>query len=193
MHDILRGVTSRLSIGVATAIVTTIVVAGGLAYASQTESVPNNSVTTAKIRNNAVTSAKIRNNTIRTADLHPSVRNQLGVPGPAGPAGPPGPAGAAARFAFVAASAGPVSLIRGSGVTGVGRIGVGIYSVTFASSIAGCGKIATLTDNAGGTVQTGQIGAEETGANTVWVRTTNSAGAPADRLLGDGFTLMVLC
>ena len=196
MHDILRGVTSRLSVGVATAIVTTVVVAGGLAYAAQTENVPNGSVTTAKIVNGAVTSAKIRNATIRAVDLHPSVSSQLGVPGPAGPAGPagpPGPAGAAARFAFVAASAGPVNLINGSGVTSVGRIGVGVYNVTFGASIANCGKIATLTDNAGGVAQTGQITAEETGANTVWVRTFNSAGAAADRALGDGFTLMVLC
>ena len=196
MHNILRGVTSRLSIGVATAIVTTVIVAGGLAYASTTESVPNNSVTTAKIANGAVTSAKIRDNTIRAGDLSLSVRNQLGVPGPAGPAGPqgpPGPAGAAARFAFVSANAGGASLLNGSGVTSVGRVGVGIYNVTFAASIANCGKIATLTDNAGGTVTTGQIGAEETGANTVWVRTTNSAGTAADRPAGDGFTLMVLC
>ena len=159
---------SRLAVAVTSVIVTTVVVAGGIAVAS----VPNNSVTTAKIRNGAVTSAKIRDKTIRSVDLHPSV-----LP----------------RFAHVNAGVIGSTLINGRGVSNVGRVAVGQYTVTFAASVASCGLIATLTDNATGTSSNGEISAERDNNNTVRVRTYNSAGTPEDTLSTDGFTLMLAC
>lgn len=58
---------SRLAVAITAVIVTTVVIAGGVAAAS----VPNNSVTTAKIRNNAVTTAKIKNGAVTT----PKIKN----------------------------------------------------------------------------------------------------------------------
>ena len=184
MNDILRGVTSRLSVGVATAIVTTVVVAGGLAYAAQTESVPNNSVTTAKIRNGAVTSAKIRNKTIQGIDIKPGAvgPGQLGI-------------NVRPRWAKVDAGV-STSLIRGRGAVSASRIAAGAYRVVFASPVNNCGWTVSRNDNASGIVSAGEIGVEQESTaltSNLYVRTFNSAGVQADMSSTDGFTLVISC
>lgn len=83
MAGMIQTAASRASTIVVTAIVTTVVIAGGVAFAA----VPSNSVTSAKIVDgtiqavdlgpNSVTSAKIANNSITNVDLTAGLRGQL--------------------------------------------------------------------------------------------------------------------
>ncbi len=57
--------SSRLAVAITSVIVTTVVIAGGIAAAS----VANNSVNSAKIVNNSVRSIDIRNNDVTSADI----------------------------------------------------------------------------------------------------------------------------
>lgn len=58
-------VGSRLAVAITTAIITTVVVAGGIALAS----VPNNSVGSTKIINESIRSEDIRNGAVKSADI----------------------------------------------------------------------------------------------------------------------------
>ena len=66
-------VGSRLAVAITTAIITTVVVAGGIALAS----VPNNSVNSAKIVNNTIRSEDIRNGGIAYVDLGGGIRPRM--------------------------------------------------------------------------------------------------------------------
>lgn len=85
---------SRLAVAITTAIVTTVVVAGGIAVAS----VPNNSVGTGKIIDNSIRSRDIRNGAVRSIDIGNGVvtgadiRNGSVQPGDLAPAARAGPA-----------------------------------------------------------------------------------------------------
>jgi hypothetical protein len=61
----------------------------------------SNAVTSAKIASNAVTNAKIANGTIQPADLSAAAKTS-GPPGSPGPSGPSGPAGSAGNNSLVA-------------------------------------------------------------------------------------------
>ncbi len=179
----MKKLVSQLAVAVAGGLVAVTLMGGGPVGAF---SVPNNSVNSAKIVNNSVQGVDIRQNTVTSADIR---NGTIGV----------GDMNNAAKsrlvnlYAFVDADSGGATLLSGRGVTGVSRIGVGVYSVTFNRSVQGCGKLATLTDEGGGIAAEGEIAVEGFQLNGIWVRTFDSAGAPEDRAATDGFTLMVLC
>ena len=146
----------------------------GIAHAA-TESVPNNSVTSAKIVNETIQSVDIKNFTIAPNDLQ--VRIQP-------------------RFAHVSANSGGAAIIQARGVSSVSRISTGQYGVTFANPVANCGWFATLTDNSDGSSSPGEISVElntSSDPNTLRVRTYNSAGALTDQSATHGFSVRVDC
>ncbi len=174
---------SQIGLVVAASLVTVTLMGGGPVGAFN---VPNNSVNSAKIVNNSVQGVDIRNNSVGSFDIR---NGTVGV----GDMNNVAKSRLVNLFAFVDADNTGATLLEDRGVTGVARINVGTYAVTFNRPITNCGKLATLTDNGGGTAPAGEIAVEETGANTVWVRTRNSAGTLTDSLGSDGFTVMILC
>ncbi len=126
---------SRLAVAITSVIVTTVVVAGGIAVAS----VPNNSVNSAKIVNGTIQGIDIKNGTIQGIDI---ANGSVGVADLAPTALP--------LFARVGNDAdnNPV-LVAGRGVTSVVKRGepVNDYLVTFNRSIANCGWTATINAN----------------------------------------------
>ncbi len=174
-RQFLKTAASRTATAVGAATIAAVVVAGSLSIAqAATETVPNNSVT----------SAKIVNGTIQGIDIKPGAvgPGQLGI-------------NVRPRWAKVDAGV-STSLIRGRGAASASRISAGVYSVRFVSPITSCGWSATRNDNDAGVVGAGQIAVERGSAAdpfTLWVRTTNSAGTQTDTSDSDGFTLVVSC
>ena len=174
-RQFLKTAASRTATAVGAAAIAAVVVAGSLSVAqAATESVPNNSVT----------SAKIVNGTIQGIDIKPGAvgPGQLGI-------------NVRPRWAKVDAGV-STSLIRGRGAVSASRVGVGVYRVVFASPVNNCGWTVARNDNGAGVVSPGEIGVEQESValtNNLWVRTWNSAGAPAEMSADDGFTLMVSC
>jgi hypothetical protein len=123
-----------------------------------------------------------------------------GPPGPQGDQGDQGDVGPAGpgnlRWAKVDADATSATLLSGSGVTSVSKVGT-VYNVTFDSPIVGCGWTATLNDNTGGAVLPGEIAIEAATSSatetSLYVRTYNSAGTQGVPDDSDGFTVMVSC
>ena len=99
-------------------------------------------------------------------------------------------------WAKIDADAGAAAVLHGSGVVSAASVAPGIFSVTFSNSVVGCGWVATRNDNLDGVSIAGEV-AIELGSSidptTLWVRTFDSAGAPADPSPSDGFTIQVDC
>ncbi len=174
-RQFLKTAASRTATAVGAATIAAVVVAGGLSIAQAApESVPNNSVT----------SAKIVNGTIQGIDIKPGAvgAGQLGV-------------NARPRWAKVNAGLN-TSLIRGRGAVSAQRLAAGVYAVEFTSPVTNCGWVATRNDNAASSAGPGEITVElESAASTtrLWVRTFNSAGTQTEMVDDDGFTLTISC
>jgi len=172
----IRKAGTRVATVVGAVVIAAVVGTGALGIAhAAVESVPNNSVNSAKIVNNTVQSIDIKDGTIAPADLQTRIRP---------------------RFAHVSANAGGATILQARGVASVSRINAGGYLVTFSQSVQGCGWTATLTDDDAGSAAAGEISVERYAVddpNTLWVRTYSSAGAQTDRPNGDGFTVRVDC
>ncbi|MFN3257473.1 MAG: hypothetical protein ACE37B_17450 [Ilumatobacter sp.] len=101
------------------------------------------------------------------------------------------------RWAKVDADTDGATLLAGSGVSSVARQFEGSFSVTFDSSVVGCGWTASLNDNAAGSSVPGEISVElfsgAVAEPRLWVRIYDSAGVLVDPLGDDGFTVMVTC
>ena len=171
----LRTVASRTATAVGAAVITTMVVAGGLSVAqAATESVPNNSVTSAKIVNGTIQGIDVKDGAIGPADLSVNARP---------------------RWAKVSGGTSG-ALLRGRGVASSSRIGTGTYRVTFDAPVTRCGWTATRNDNGAGLAGAGQISIEQESpadATTLLVNTYNPAGTPTDTAADDGFTLVLSC
>ena len=174
-RPLLRTIASRTATAVGAVVITTVVVAGGLGVAqAATESVANNSVTSAKLVNGTVQGIDIKNGTVTPLDLSPAARP---------------------RWAKIDGSTNG-TVIRGRGVASSTHLSAGNYVVTFTGPIANCGWTATLNDNAAAGAAPGQIAVEQNGpsdATTLRVRTYDAAGVQADTAAGDGFTVVVSC
>jgi hypothetical protein len=182
---------------VGTAVITAVVVSGTLSVAQAAseavaENVPNNSVNSAKIVNGSVQGVDIKDATITGADIADGgvttfdiSDNTIG-PGDLNVNLRP-------RWARINGGASP-SVLAGRNVTSVAHQGVGVYRVSFNRDVSACSYTATLTDNANGVANPGEIAIERgTAVNDVWVRTYTSTGAAADTASGHGFTLAVYC
>ncbi len=201
---------SRLAIVLTTVIVTTVVLVGGVALATVgrnsvgSPQIKNGSIKSVDIANGTVRAVDIANGTVSTADLkNDSVRGvdiRDGTIASAdiadGSVSVDDLAPTLLRWAKVDADAAGAELLSGRGVASVARLGIGIYEVSFDDPVDGCGWIATLNENVGGIVGSGEIGVElESTAipNDLFVRTWDSAGVPADLPSSDGFTVQVVC
>jgi hypothetical protein len=156
---------------------------GGTSYAAL--KLPRNSVAAEQIRTGAVRSAEIKDRSIRTADLAPSsrsaLRGQTGPQGPAGPAGALGPQGPAGPTYWAAIDSGG-GRDRGNAVTSNHNAGTGVYRLTFAVNVGGCGASATLACVPGGAVTDPPAGRITVSPDPpgIVVRTYDAAGAVAD-------------
>lgn len=161
-----------------------------------TPKIANNAVTAAKIRDNAVVRRKIANNAVSSAQVQTGsllatdfAEGQIpeGPAGPAGPAGPQGPAGVVTRLTAVVNSSG--ALARSQGTTSAGRLSEGSYEVVFNQNISACTYVASPGSPTGSPLPVGQIAVGTQTANSVLVRTRDSAGVLADL----SFHLIVVC
>ena len=99
-------------------------------------------------------------------------------------------------WAKVDADTGSAHLLHWSKAVSAAWISTGVFAVTFESSVIGCGWLATRNDNLDGVSTAGEISVELGGAldpKTLWIRTYDSSGAPADPSSTDGFTVQVDC
>jgi hypothetical protein len=169
-----RTLASRTASVVGAVVVTAVVVSGGLGVAQAARlSVPNNSVTSAKIVNGTIQGVDIKDGAIAPADLSVNARP---------------------RWAKV--DAGPTTtLIRGRGAASATRAALGVYRVSFETPITNCGWTATLNDNDASSTPPGEIGVErEAGtSNNLLIRTFNSAGVQSESSEDNGFTVVVSC
>lgn len=135
---------SRLTYANVMATIAVFVALGGSSYAALTitgKQVKNNSLTGKDIKN--LKSADVANRSLLAQDFATGQlpRGEQGLTGPAGTPGAPGAPGAPAtkHFAFIRWTAPTtVQVEYGSGVTGVTRVGLGEYDVSFARNVAGC-------------------------------------------------------
>jgi hypothetical protein len=124
---------------------------GGSSYAAVQLS--KGEVKSRHIAKNAVKSGKVKNGSLRAKDfragqLPAGPQGAKGDPGPQGPkcdAGPQGPEGDAGTpatrlYAHVKSDG---ALNYGSGVTGVSRLGTGVYSVNFERPLTQCSPVFT--------------------------------------------------
>jgi len=158
---------------------------GGTSYAAF--SLPRNSVGSMQIRSGAVRGSEVRNGALGTSDLSPRARRALhGATGPAGPAGPIGPSGPSATPLF--------AIVRGSGelaggtATGAVPSGLGMYTVSFSRSVAGCAATATLGTSDNTAAAAGRITVNLVN-DGVGVQTFGPDGAPSNQ----PFHLIVAC
>lgn len=134
-----RVLGSRLAVAITSVIVTTVVVAGGIAAAT----VPNDSVTSAKIVNGTIQSIDIKDGTIQGVDIANQTVDAADLALTMRP-----------LWARVGADAeGNPVLVAGRGVTSVEKRVVGdeqnipYYLVTFNRSVAACGWTATINNS----------------------------------------------
>ncbi len=118
-------------------------------------------------------------------------------PPPTGPApaakplAPDGTRGMALMSAAVRVSGTTATLVRGSGVTSITRIGAGLYQVIFDRDVTQCFYVATIGDPFQGNSPQGFIDVAARGgnANGVFIETHDPSNALADR----SFQLLVFC
>ena len=174
-HHLVRTIASRTATAVGAAVITAVVVAGGLSIAqAATESVPNNSVTSAKILNGTIQGIDVRDGAITPADLGVNARP---------------------RWAKVSGGSSG-ALLRGRGVAGTSHVATGTYRVSFDAAITNCGWTATRNDNGAGLAGAGLISIEQESAadpTTLLVTTYNPAGTPTNTASDDGFTIAISC
>lgn len=182
---------SRLAVAITSVIVTTVVIAGGIAAAT----VPNDSVTSAKIVNGTIQGIDIKDGTIGGVDIANQSVDAADLAQPLRP-----------LWARVGGDAdGNPVLVAGRGVTSVVKRGTDFpsYLVTFNRSVLACGWTATINNNnyfgppAGWGVVTAENdgGPDTTGpADALRVRLFDLDGVPA-ALGGDTttFTVSVDC
>jgi hypothetical protein len=137
----------RPSPAMAVALIALFVALGGGAYALTiprnsvgSEQLKQGSVTGAKLANGAVTSAKVKDGSLLTEDFKAGQlpRGAKGNPGPTGNPGAKGDKGdpATKLFATIHTTASVATLIHGSGVANIERLGTGITRVTFTRSVS---------------------------------------------------------
>jgi hypothetical protein len=183
MQGFLKTTGSYAAVILTTAVVTAVLVGGGVAFAV-VQTVPNNSVNSAKIIDGSVRSIDlhtgsvatedIRNGTIGTVDLGPGIRP-----------------------AWAKVNAGPsTSLITGSGVDAVTRESPGVYKVSFDAAITGCGYVATRNAVDAEAATPSFLTVERASgidAFSVLVKSWSDTGAIADFSEDNGFTVVVYC
>ena len=173
-----RLLSLRPSPAMAVALTALFVALGGSAYAL--------TITGSSIVNGSVSAADIRNYTLTGKDM---VKDGVGgVTIKESRLGPVPFSDALSHSAVV----GPLGqFVRGRGVTSVARTAVGLYQVIFNRDVRGCFYNATVGDVGAAGPPGGQVtvGALESNANGVTVRTTNSAGELGNR----PFHLLVSC
>lgn len=169
-----------------TATVALFVALGGSSYAAL--KLPKNSVGDQQIRASAVRSSEVLDRSLGVRDLSTAARSSLrGAAGAAGPVGPQGPPGApAAKYFAVVQPSG--AFVRGNATSGGKAGGIGTYSVSFATPVAGCAYSATLATTDGGAAPAVRVTVSDA-QGAVGVQTYDAAGAPVDA----GFHLVVAC
>jgi hypothetical protein len=186
---------SRVTYANVTATIALFIALGGTSYA--VTQLPRNSVGAQQIRRGAVAGSEIRSGAVRSTDvenrtllirdLSPEARRSLrGKTGPVGPQGPPGPG---TIFAAAVTSSGVVA--RSVGVSANGYAGNSSYMVGFNRDVSACFAVATLSDVPEGGMSVPENGEIVTSikGSSVFVRTRNSSGTPADL----PFHLVVSC
>jgi hypothetical protein len=214
-------ISRRAATVVAAVVLTTVIVSGTLDVAQAARAaIPNNSVNSAKIVDNSVASGDIRNETVAAVDIKNgavgAAEIATGAVGTAeiadstvsgadiatgGVARSDLAAGQRVNWAHVDAGTTTVSIIAGTGVNSVTRVGTGTYTVVFNSSqvvdASQCGITVDRSANAaGGGVDQGFITAAPESAinpNNVVVTTHNLAGAATDTAEAQGFTVVLYC
>jgi hypothetical protein len=174
------------------------VVTGKIKKGAVTESrIADGAVTTNKIADNAVTTSKIANDAVTGDKVKESTLGQ--VPSALNAAQLGGVAASGyqqtLRWAVVSANATGASVVRGN-ATGAGRLGAGVFFVSFPADIRNCAYVATNGDVASGVGPPGEISVEQrssTNPTDIEVRTYNSAGTQTDPTTGDGFHIAVFC
>ena len=187
----------RITYANVTATIALFIALGGTSYA--VSQLPRNSVGAHQIRSGAIRSAEIKNGSARSRDIRDrsigvkdlsiaarrALRGQEGPPGPQGPSGPAG-----TLFAAAVNSGGGIA--RGNGVaTSSHQGGSALYEIGFSRDVSSCFAIASLSDVPGGGTPSpdgGEVITSVSGSS-VFVRTRNSSGAPADL----PFHLIVSC
>jgi hypothetical protein len=199
----------RPSPALVVSIIALVAALGGTSYAAF--SLPKHSVGSKQLKNNAVTQSKIKNGavtgskmnfagvTVPSANHANSATNATNATNAGNatrlggqPASAYQPSGNV-LFASVNTSATTATVVRGRGATGAGRIGTGIYFVSFNRNILGCTWLGTygVTDTgASGALNLTVEGRGTTTPNDVEIRIRNSAGTPTE---GVGFHLSVFC
>ena len=190
---------SHVSYANAMATIAVFIALGGTSYA--VTQLPRNSVGAKQIRSGGVGASEIHTGAVRSTDIKDrgvalrdisvGARNSLrGQTGPAGPQGPPGPQVVtlsaavlpAGDFARSQGTAGPVST----------HTNTGIYKVDFSRDVTACYAVATIsrspTQTTSGEIAA-EIGSGANDKNSVYVYTSDSAGALSDR----PFHLIVTC
>jgi hypothetical protein len=178
---------------------------GGTGYAAL--ALPRDSVGARELRprsvghrelaRNAVRSDNVRNGSLMLDDFAATARRaltgkpgQAGSPGPAGVNGAKGDAGAPGKDAVALWAA-----IYRSGrpylgnATAASEITSGVYRVSFARSVEGCGYLATLADIDGDPASPGRITVAADGNGGVRVNTFGINGL----VESNGFHLLVVC
>jgi hypothetical protein len=204
-------ISRRAATVVGAVVLTTVIVSGTLDVAQAARAaIPNNSVNSAKIVDNSVASGDIRNETVAAVDIKNgavgAAEIATGAVGTAdiatgGVARSDLAAGQRVNWAHVDAGTTTVSIIAGTGVNSVTRVGTGTYTVVFNSSqvvdASQCGITVDRSANAaGGGVDQGFITAAPESAinpNNVVVTTHNLAGAATDTAEAQGFTVVLYC
>ena len=155
---------------------------GGVSYGVATGSIDSR-----EIKNNSILSRDIHNNGIVAfKDVIPNTVGGTRVKESS--LGSVPHAYALSRWAVVSAAG---TLARGRAVKAVSRTAVGRYQVVFDKDLRGCSYVATSGDTGAADPPSGQVSTASlaSGVNGVAVRTTDFAGADADR----PFQLMVGC
>lgn len=185
----------RPSAALVISIVALVMALGGTAYAGIT--LGKNSVGTKQLKNNAVTTKKIKKGAVTGSKLN---LKGVTVPNSAQLGGQPASAyqtTASLMFASVATSNTGATVVRGRGATGAGRLGTGVYFVTFNRPIAGCTWLATYgvtNDGGSGPFFVTVEGRNFTNSpNDIEVRERDAAVATAPQTDGSGFHIEVLC
>src|SRR5262245_34128515 len=170
----LKKVGAHVGLVVGACLVTVTLMGGGPVGAF---SVPNNSVTSIKVVDDTIRGIDIKDSTVAPVDLSPAARP---------------------RWAKVDAGT-TTALLRGRGAVSALREDVGYYKVVFAGSLAGCGWSASRTNNdgvQGATSTATQLSIEyapSVSTTSLWGRTWNAAGNPAEIPDNEGFVVVVHC
>ncbi len=188
-------IRSHLSYANVMATIAVFIALGGTSYA--VTQLPRNSVGAKQIRTGAVGKSEVGKSAVGSRQIHDrsigirdvsiSARKSLrGAQGPSGPPGPQGPRG----FTFSAAVTATGQYARTVGVSSpnAGHTQTGLYEVLFNADVSSCYAAASVAGLDAVQPENGEIVTTISGSS-VFVRTRNSSGAPADL----PFHLIVSC